>query len=164
MIDRAASAAVMKRPRSMPMRRFYRLAMVLPVLLPALITVGVYLFGLPIFWPLNQFVLVLMASGYLGAIPYSLLALWANRWMEGKNEVEIQHKALRAPLFMLAAYPLFVFLLTGLTSESDWLGDVLFALIFGLPGVLVVGYGYVALVLCLRRLVVDRGWLELTSD
>lgn len=62
-----------------------------------LLMAGAYFFGMPIYWPLNQVVVVLIGSGLLGAIPYSLLALWANRWMQGKTESEIRRKALRAP-------------------------------------------------------------------
>jgi len=139
------------------MLRFYRLAMVLPVLVPAGVMAGAYVFGMPISFLLSNVAVVLMASGVLGAIPYTVLALWANRWMQGKTEIEIRRKAIRAPLFMLAAFPPFVFFLTAFTSERDWLGDAFFGLLLGIPAILVLGYAYVGLVFGLRRLVVLEG-------
>lgn len=156
------SAGALKRPKSMPMRRFYRIAMILPLVVPIPVMVGAYVFGMPISWPLEQIVFVLIMSEVLGAIPYLLLALWANRWMQGRTENEIRRKALRAPLFMLVAFLALLLLLSGLSGDP--LGEGLLVFLYAGPAILILGYAYVGLVFWLRRLVVARGWLELTAE
>jgi 4-amino-4-deoxy-L-arabinose transferase-like glycosyltransferase len=118
---------------------------------------GAWLFGLPIFEPLNVIVIALISAGLYGGIPYFLLALWATGWMRGKSEAEIRGLARLMPLLMLVAFFL-VALLMG-AVEGDVL-DGLFIMLIGIPYILVLGYGYVGLVFFLRSIAQTRGWIS----
>jgi len=146
----------------MSIYRFYRLAMLLPIVVPILVIVGSYFFGLPISLSLSTLTLVLTMSGVFGAVPYSLLALWASRWISGRTESEIRRKALRAPLFMLAAFLPFPFLLSA--SGGDPVGEGIILLLLAVPAILILGYAYVGLVLWLQHLAEARGWLALETS
>ena len=142
----------------MSINRFYRLALLLPILVPAAVMIGASVVGVPTFEPLSSLVAALVASGLAGALPYSLLALWANWRIIGKSERDIRRLALRAPVLMVLVFIPVAFLMGA--SEGDTVGEALFILIYAVPCILVLGYGYVALVFWLRHLVRNREWLS----
>ncbi|MDP9206475.1 MAG: hypothetical protein M3P12_13645 [Gemmatimonadota bacterium] len=142
----------------MSVNRFYRLALWLPILIPAAVMIGASVVGLPTFEPLSSLVVALIASGLAGALPYSLFALWASWRIRGKSERDIRRLALRAPGLMVLVFIPVAFLMGA--SEGDALGGAFFILIYAVPCILVLGYGYVALVFWLRHLVRNREWIS----
>jgi hypothetical protein len=74
----------------MSVRRFYRLSMLIPLLVTAATLIGFTIFGQAIYGPLDAVQIVLGLVGLLGALPYSLLVLWAWHWMKNKSEREIR--------------------------------------------------------------------------
>lgn len=141
--------------------RFYRLALLLPILVPAAVMVGAYFVGLPTFEPLSSMVAALLASGYVGVLPYSLFALWATWWIRGKSESQIRRLALRAPVLMLLIFTPVAFLMGA--SDGDALAGALFVLIYAVPCILILGYAYVGLVFWMRRLAKTREWISTLS-
>jgi hypothetical protein len=141
--------------------RFYRLALLLPILIPAVVMIGAYFVGLPTFEPLKSVVTALIASGYVGALPYSLFALWAAWWIRGKSERQIRRLALRAPVLMLLVFTPVAFLMG--VSDSDTFGGTLFILLYAVPCILVLGYAYVGVVFWIRRLANTREWISTLS-
>ena len=143
------------------MIRFYSLALLLPIVVPALVMAGVYVVGSPTFGPLVLLVSVLIGSGFAGALPYSFFALWAVRQIRNKDEHEIRGLAVRSPVLMVLIFVPFALLMAAL--ESDVL-EGLFVLIYAIPCILVLGYGYVALVFGMRRLMRNRAWTSTASQ
>jgi hypothetical protein len=141
--------------------RFYRLALLLPLLIPAAVMIGAYFVGSPTFEPLSSVVAALIASGYVGALPYSVFALWAAWWIRGKSESQIRGLAVRAPLLMLVVFLPFAFLMGA--SDGDTLGGALFILIYAVPCILILGYAYVGVVFWMRRLAKTREWISTLS-
>ena len=141
----------------MSVNRFYRLMLLLPILIPAVVMSGAAVVGLPTFEPLNSLVVALIASGLAGALPYSLFALWASWRIKEMSERDIRRLALRAPLLMVLVFIPAAFLMGAL--EGDTLGGA-FILIYAIPCILVLGYGYVALVFWIRHLVRNREWIS----
>jgi hypothetical protein len=138
--------------------RFYGLALLLPILIPAVVIMGASLVGLPTFEPLGSAVMVLIASGYVGVLPYSLFALWAAWWIRGKNEAQIRRLAVRAPVLMLVVLIPVAFVMGA--SNGDTLYGGLFVLLFAVPSTLILGYAYVGLVFWLRRLARKRALIS----
>jgi hypothetical protein len=61
----------------MSVHRYYRLAVWLPLVIPALVWGVTRLFGFPLFQPLGALVAALLLSLLYGGAPYALLAAWA---------------------------------------------------------------------------------------
>jgi hypothetical protein len=101
--------------------------------------------------------MALVSAGFVGGIPYCLLALWATWWMRGESEAEIRRLARLMPLWMLVAF-LLVALLMGAVEGDIFEGVFLMAI--GIPYILVLGYGYVGLVFLLRFIAQTRGWIS----
>jgi hypothetical protein len=138
--------------------RFYRFAIWLPILVSGAAMLGAALVGLPTLGPLNLIVMSLILSGLYGSIPYSLLALWASRWIQGRSENEIRRLALFMPVLMLAAFLPFAFLIGA--SDGDPLFGGLFMMLIAVPYILVLGYAYVGLVFWLRSIAQTRKWIS----
>jgi hypothetical protein len=155
----AAELRALGRRHSCPSIVFYRLALLLPLLIPAAVMTGASFVGLPTFEPLKSLVAALIVSGLAGAVPYSLLALWASWWIKEKSEREIRRLALRAPVLMLLAFLPVAFLIGA--SDGDTLGEGLFILLYAVPCILVLGYAYVALVFWLRHIAQTREWISI---
>ena len=138
--------------------RFYRFAIWLPILISGVTMLGAALVGSPTFAPLGFVVTALILSGLYGAIPYSLLALWASRWMRGRSESEIRRLALRMPPLMLVAFLPFAFLIGA--SDGDTVLGGLFMMLIAAPYILFLGYAYVGLVFWLRVIAQTRKWIS----
>ena len=132
--------------RRISVTTFYRLAIWLPLAVPAvliaLITIsgggaagtglGLELIGYSFFY---------------GGIPYTALAIWASWWIGGRNEAQIRRLMFRAPLLMLAVFvPLA--LLIGLLVGAP--GPFAAVAALGAVVILFLGYGYVGLTALLR--------------
>ena len=139
-------------------QRFYRLAMWIPILIPAVILLGTTLLGLPTFDPLSVVVMTLLLSALYGAVPYSLLALWASWWIRWKSESDIRRLAVRMPFLMLVAF-LPIALLIGASDREVLRGGFLIWVIAA-PFILVLGYAYVGLVFWLQHIAQTRGWIS----
>ena len=138
--------------------RFYRFAIWLPIVVAGVTVIGAALVGLPTFGPLNLIVVALVSSGLVGAIPYSLLALWASWRIRGKNENEIRRLALRMPVLMLVAFLPFALLMGA--SDDDAVVGGLFVMAIAIPYILILGYAYVGLVFWLRSIARTRKWIS----
>ena len=141
-----------------PVQRFYRFAIWLPILVSGATILGAALVGLPNFGPLNLIAVSLISSGLYGAIPYSLLAIWASWWIRGRGENEIRRLALFMPVLMLGAFLPFAFLIGA--SDGDPLLGGLFMVLIAIPYILVLGYAYVGLTFWLRSIAGTRKWIS----
>lgn len=134
----------------MTVRTFYRLAVWLPLLVPALVALVVQGLGLRgAGGAVDEGVQILLMSGIYGGIPYAALAAWASWWIGGQPESRIRRRALVAPFWMLGAWVTFA-LLTVLVHRDLRMAAGLAGL--GAAVVLPLGYAYVVVVLLLRRL------------
>jgi hypothetical protein len=120
--------------------------------------IGASIVGLPTFEPLRSLVNALIASGLGGALPYSFFALWASWRIRGKSERDIRRLALQAPVLMTLVFIPVAFVMGA--SEGDTIGEALFILIYAVPCILILGYGYVALVFLMRHLVRNHQWIS----
>jgi hypothetical protein len=87
---------------------FYRLALWLPIIVPAIVAGLVHGAGLMVHeGPLRTVVQILLMSLIYGGVPYALLAVWATWWIGHRSEADIKGLISRAPLLMGALYVLF---------------------------------------------------------
>jgi hypothetical protein len=129
---------------------FYRCALWLPLLLPAIVAVLVHGLGMPTTGIMHKVVQVLLMSGVYGGVPYALLAAYATWWIDHRPEDEIRRRALVAPLWMIGLWWCCAMVIGILARRAEmFLG--LGAL--GTAVIVPLGYAYVALVLLVRRLV-----------
>jgi hypothetical protein len=128
-------------------RRFYQLAIWAPILVPALVWVGVRAFGYPRWEPIGGVIVILTISLRFGAVPYALLAAWGTWHVRELPESSIRRLALRAPLLMLAVF-LPVALALGPAGGDPWGGVKLF--LAGAVFILILGYAYVGVVFLAR--------------
>jgi hypothetical protein len=128
---------------------FYRLALWLPIIVPAIVAGLVHGAGLMVHeGPLRTVVQILMMSLIYGGVPYALLAVWATWWIGHRPEADIKRLISRAPLLMGALYVPFA-AFVGLA-----VGQPLMFLMVGVIGGIVsipVGYGYVGFVMLVRE-------------
>lgn len=140
---------------SMRIQTFYRLMIWLPIAVPSALLGVTRGIGLPLDVPLlNVFVQVLLGSLLYGGIPYAILALWATFWISNRNESIIERLMLRAPLIMGITFIPFA-LAFGIAVHGE--PAQFFGLsLFGAVMSIVVGYGYVAAVIVMRRSLGER--------
>lgn len=141
----------------MSAQKFYRAAVWLPLLVPAVVAIPVHTLGMPRSAPLLfKLVQVLLMSGIYGGIPYAALAAWGTWWIDRRPEAEIRRRALFAPFWMLAAWTVCAAVIGTLSRRFN-----IFAGLVGLGAlvILTLGYAYVALVFLLRRWGGAAGWL-----
>jgi hypothetical protein len=122
----------------MSTRTYYRWALLLPLLVPVLVSPLLGL--LPGFPAVLAYLLFL--SLVIGGVPYLLFATGFLLWMRGASDARVRHGILLAPLVytvvMIVCLTPFLLLDGTLANSSDSLGTFAwFALVFG--------YGYVAL-------------------
>ena len=133
--------------------RFYRLAVWLPLLVPAAVAVAYHGLGWrPEAAAGQKFVQLMLISLLYGGVPYALLAIWATWWVGGRTESEISRLMYRAPFLMAVFY--FPFALVVGTVAGAPLGPLLAAGGLGAIVSLLLGFAYVALIVLLRHLVV----------
>lgn len=122
----------------MSIRTYYRWALLLPLLVPALASALQSL--LPGFASVVAYLLFM--SVLIGGVPYLLFAAGFLLWMRGASDARVRRGILLAPLtytvVMLVCLTLFLLITGTFANSADSLGTfVWFALVFG--------YGYVAL-------------------
>ena len=141
------------------MLRYYRIAIWAPIALPATLWAGTARFGLPIWDPVAQVVSSIIVSGAYGAIPYTVLALWATWRIRSLDEGAIRRLAWQAPCLMLIPFLPFALIVGALDGEVS--GGLA---LFGIGGlyIIVLGYGYVVGTLIVRRAVLARQRVRVT--
>jgi hypothetical protein len=84
---------------------FYRIAVWLPILLPALVVIDMHVLGwrwsLSLLGAFVQFPLMMFV---FGGPTYGPLALWATFWLRGKTRSQIHQMAIRAPWLMVPMF------------------------------------------------------------
>jgi hypothetical protein len=136
-------------PKLITVTGFYRLAVWLPLVLPALVAGLVHGVGIVIdAGPLRKIVQILLASLLYGGVPYAMLAIWATWWLGGRSEPEIKRVILVSPLIMAVGFAV-VSAATGIAvgHVGPFLAVAVLGAIISIP----LGYGYVGLVLLLRE-------------
>lgn len=142
--------------------RVYKYLLFLPLSVPLLFLPLVYS-GLPGLgeW-LGLIVLIIVYSGIIGGLPYSILAIGLFWWMRKKSERQIRKALLFSPLFMIALFAVGISILRFIPSDNF---DVLHTLpgFFGMLGslsffTLIVGYTYVLIVFGIVRLFRGRAF------
>ena len=141
----------------MTARTFYRLSLWIPIALPGAVAFVVHGLGVPAAeLPFGKLVQLMLVSLVYGGIPYALLALWASWWVGRRSEGEIRRRAMVAPLLMIAVWIPFAMLPSILAGKVE----MFFGLVaLGSVCAIVLGYGYVALVLALRAAFGRAGWI-----
>jgi hypothetical protein len=126
----------------------YRVSVWLPLMIPAIVLGVVNGLGIePTSTETRKFVQVMALSLLYGGIPYGVLALWATFWIDGKPEPEIRRLAFRAPFLMAAMFAVAA-VCVGLAVGR--LSTFLALAVLGAVASVLLGYAYVALVLCVR--------------
>ena len=124
----------------------YRLSIWLPILVPATVIAVAKTLGLRLaeglLWE------VLAYSLLYGGLPYTLLAIWATWWVGRHSEAEIRRLMIRSPLLMGGIFAPAALML-GFAVDAP--GPFAAVAVLGLLSILVLGYGYVALAVLLRR-------------
>ena len=132
----------------MSVHTFYRIALWLPLAVPAAVVLVVSGLGLrPDGGPALKVVQLLLASLVYGGVPYTVAALAASFWLGARSEREIRRLALRAPFWVIAACVPFVAFIAIRARSLP-----IFAGVMGLSiaATLVLGYAYVGIVFLLR--------------
>ena len=133
----------------MKVKTFYRLMVWLPLVVPALL-VGARRIGVSLDAPPFRFFAGLLLGSLLyGGVLYDIVGLCATVWMWNRDETEMEWLMLRAPVIMAIAF--WPFALTLKIASGGPLSQFIAFAILGSVMSVIVGYGYVALVLVLRR-------------
>ena len=138
----------------MTVRRFYRLSLALPILVPGSLLLAFYV--APGLAPWLASSTSWMALGILvysllyGGIPYAALALWAAWRFSGESEKEIRRVVVTLPLLM-AIMALLCF--TFIAAINGALHRARTLLTVGPAASIVLGYTYVGIVLVARKFV-----------
>ena len=130
-------------------RRFYELSLLLPVLCSAAGYPFLFL-GTSLPRWLRQALGLAALSGIVAAIPYMVLAVLLLLWARRKTENQFLYALLVSPILMLPIFS-FYLLAIALILDRQSLGWQTFDdLLFYVPWILGIGYGYVLLALICR--------------
>jgi hypothetical protein len=135
---------------------YLKIAMWLPLMVPAVAAVAIHRFGLPASDFSRQFAQILVASGIYGGLPYLLLVVYGTWWIDRRPEPELWRRAWRAPLLMLVLW-------IPVAAAVGWLyhsaSTLLAFFVLGASFIIALGYCYVAFVVYAWRAVcrVRRG-------
>lgn len=142
----------------MRVRTFYRAVVWLPLVVPGVLVVLRQL-GVPLdVVPFKFFSQVLLGSLLYAGPLYAIVAICATVWIWNRDEPEIERFMLRSPLIMAMAFVPFA-LAMGIGAHAAAGVPLSVYIAFGLLGAVMsifVGYGYVAVVLLLRRMLGER--------
>jgi hypothetical protein len=147
-VNRLARAPIPQVEGPMTVQRFYRAMLWLPIVVPAGLIAVFIMAG----WgaaDAGGFTEAIAWSLIVGGLPYAALALWANFWMDGRDEHEIRRLMFVSPLLMVGAFAVYAALLGALEGRS--LRSVGALAWFGGSYVIPFGYAYVGIALLLRR-------------
>ena len=137
----------------MKVRTFYRLMVWLPLAVPALL-VGARRIGVPLdVVPIKFFAGILLGSLLYAGPLYAILAVCVTFWIWNRDEPEIERLMLRAPLIMAVAFWPFALAMgvaAGIAAGVPMSVYVALGVLGSVMSV-IVGYGYVAVVLVPRR-------------
>jgi len=144
--------------------RFYRLSLVLPLAVPALIAPLLFVDAAWVPEWLVWAALYTMYSGIIGVVPYLVLVGLLFWWARGKSETQFRRALILLPIFMLPVFAV----LSGLALFCEarlWpenalpVSDALVMLLGLVPFILGFGYFYVLLVFGMAKLLKRRGVL-----
>jgi hypothetical protein len=128
---------------------YYRVAIWLPIIVPAMLWAGVHAFGMPKSDLLGGVVAMLLLSLLNGGVPYAALAVWATWRARSLDDAGMRRMVWGAPVLMLVPFTLYAVLLSGLRGDfRTELDGFALAALYILP----IGYLYVVVVLAF-------GWL-----
>ena len=141
----------------MSVRTFYRAAIWLPIIVPA---VGMGTQKL-LNWPIDRspvllFLFQILAFSLVyGGVPYFMLAVWGSATLKSRSEADIEGLMQRAPLLM-AGIVLPFYLAVGIalavaTQSASPFEPFLAVGVLGAMAAIPVGYTYVGVVMILRR-------------
>ena len=123
----------------------YRLSIWLPILVPATVIAVAKTSGLRL---AEGLLWEMLAYSLLYGLPYAFLAIWATWWVGRHSEAEIRRLMIRSPLLMGGIFAPAALML-GFAVDAP--GPFAAVAVLGLLSILVLGYGYVALAVLLRR-------------
>lgn len=130
----------------MRIAKAYKLSLMLPLLIPALLYPLLISHASVPEW-LGTIVLYTVMSGFVGGIPYVILVVLLLWWMRGKTDPQIRLALLLSPLLMLPIFCLYVAVVMLIRfGASSAFFEFRQASISYSPFVLVFGYTYVILV------------------
>ena len=138
-------------------QRFYQTSLLLPLIVPALMIAGVFIFGSPSSPLLSDLGVVFAGSLFVGGLPYLVVVIWILRRIRGQDEATIRRTFVRAPLVMVTLFVVLTAVI-GILSD-DWIDTGMFIAICAVA-TLLLGYAYVGAVFYLRHLAASEGWLE----
>ena len=141
----------------MSVHQFYRLAVWLPLIVPALVLPPVWLLGMPQWQFLGMVIGTIYASAWTGGIPYLLLALWASIRIRSLPESRTRKLAVLMPLYMVPLFCLYVLVLS--LARGEGLDEAFWFGLIGTAYLIPIGYAYVGLTFGLRALAGRIGWL-----
>ena len=131
---------------SMRERRFYNLALLLPLVVSAaclgFLSVG---FRLPQ-WLLEVIGLTAY-SGLVAGIPYVVLIVLLLVWGRGRTDKQFRWALILSPILMLPIFALFIVVFVLIVDRQSLGRETLPGLLFYVPFILGYGYAYVALAL-----------------
>jgi hypothetical protein len=132
----------------MSLHTFYRLSVWLPLALPGLAALLVHGLGFgPTGSSFDKVLQILLISLLYGGVPYAPIAIWASFWIASRAEHDIRRQALRAPLWMILMFLLFVAVLA---IKSEQLVAAALVFVLGVIAILTLGFLYVVFVFSLR--------------
>jgi len=130
-------------------RTFYKLSLLLPLFGSALGFPFLFV-GTSLPWWLRQALGLAALSGMVAAIPYMVLVVLLLLWARSKTERQFLYALLVSPILMLPLFSLYL-LAIALILDRQSLGWQTFdGLVFYVPWVVGIGYGYVLLALICR--------------
>jgi hypothetical protein len=128
------------------LRRFYSVAVWLPVIVPLCCLATFAAMGGGMFEGFGASVgIILVVSLFSTGVPYAIFALWVSHWLRAaeRTEKEVRRVMWGAPL-IVAVFALPYWTVTLWIRES--MTDALFGILFYVPYLLVIGYLYVVIV------------------
>jgi hypothetical protein len=128
-------------------RRIYRTCIWLPIVVPVMLIVVVNAVGARLASAVGVVGEMIAYSLIWGGLPYTVLAIWATRWIGDRAEPEIRRLMFRAPLLMVAVFvPLA--LVIGLVVGAP--GPFAAVAAVGTVVIIVLGYVYVGVTVLVR--------------
>src|SRR5258708_6618694 len=130
--------------------RYFKTAMALPLVLP----LAAWLVSRSGFEDPTPLTALLVGSILIGGIPYAFCAAAALWWLRRRSAADHRRLASIAPIAFSPFLALTILVTESLGRVTWSLDDIIVALLWSIPSSMLFGYGYLALVLVARRLMV----------
>jgi hypothetical protein len=135
---------------------FYRVALAVPLVVPALVWGVLRLIESPAGGPVTVVAVFLVFSGTIAGAPYGVFALATGVWIGRLTEAELGKFPIAMPLLFLPVFIAWLLLQSVLVGEGFQLWGFLEGCLNLGMFVLLFGYGYVGLVELVRSIIDDR--------